>query len=163
MISSASLRSQINGIEAWGDYVYTCGIDDTIRQITIEGNTYTDFVVKLNCQPRGLAIFRKENIIVVACVKEITLVQDNKKIFSLPIKYEASSVCANADTLELAVGGDDQKLRIYLLKDNSLELKIELEHLGAVTDCQYSPDNKYLVACDAHRKVVLYAAEEYKV
>ncbi|CAD7005464.1 unnamed protein product [Ceratitis capitata] len=27
----------------------------------------------------------------------------------------------------------------------------------------YSPDNKYLVACDANRKVILYAVEEYKL
>lgn len=45
----------------------------------------------------------------------------------------------------------------------TLTLKHELEHLGAVTDCTYSPDNKLLVACDAHRKVVLYNVEEYKV
>lgn len=119
--------------------------------------------MKLNCQPRGLTIFRKENLIAVACVKEITLIQDSKKVLSLPIKYEASSITANSETLELAVGGDDQKLRIYALDGTSLELKAELDHLGAVTDCTYSPDNKLLVACDAHRKVVLYSVPEYKV
>lgn len=84
-------------------------------------------------------------------------------MFSLPISYEASSCAANPETSELAVGGDDQKLRIYSLSGTTLELKTELEHLGAVTDCSYSPDNKLLVACDAHRKVVLYAVPEYKV
>ncbi|XP_055903622.1 actin-interacting protein 1 [Eupeodes corollae] len=161
-ISGAGHGNQINGIAAWEDFVYTCGIDDSLRKISVEGNTYTDFVVKLNCQPRALTIFRKENIIAIACVKEITLVQDNKKLLSLPIKYEASSISANAETMELAVGGDDQKLRIYSLNGSSLELKTELEHLGAVTDCVYSPDNKLLVACDAHRKVVLYSVPEYK-
>jgi hypothetical protein len=39
----------------------------------------------------------------------------------------------------------------------------ELDHLGAVTDVAYSPDDNYLVACDAHRKVVLYSVPEYKV
>lgn len=55
--------------------MYTCGIDDSLRQIHIEGNTYTDVVVKLNCQPRDLAIFRDQNIIVLACVKEITVIK----------------------------------------------------------------------------------------
>ncbi|XP_067647867.1 actin-interacting protein 1 [Eurosta solidaginis] len=154
--------NQINGIAAWGDHIYTCGIDDSLRQINIEGNTYTDYVVKLNCQPRGLAILRNENIIALACVKELTLVQDNKKVFSLPIKYEASSISANAETLDIAVTGDDHKVHVYSLKGTALEEKTELQHLGPVTDCAYSPDNKYLVACDANRKVILYAVEDYK-
>ncbi|KAL9902849.1 actin-interacting protein 1 isoform X3 [Glossina fuscipes] len=162
-VSGIGHGNQMNGIAAWGDFVYTCGIDDSLRQFSVESNAYTDYVVKLNCQPRGLSIFRNEDIIALACVKELTLVQDQKKIFSLPIKYEATSISANAETLDIAVGGDDQKLHIYSLKNSILEPKIELEHLGAVTDCSYSPDNKYLVACDAHRKVVLYNVEEYKM
>ncbi|XP_017080062.2 actin-interacting protein 1 [Drosophila eugracilis] len=161
-ITGTGHGNQINGIAAWGDFVYTCGIDDSLRQFSVEGNSYTDYVVKLNCQPRGLAILRNENIIALACIKELTLVQDQKKIFSLPIKYEASSIAVNADTSDVAVGGDDQKLHIYSLKGGVLEPKTELDHLGAVTDVSYSPDLKYLVACDAHRKVVLYSVEEYK-
>ncbi|XP_016976697.1 actin-interacting protein 1 [Drosophila rhopaloa] len=161
-ITGTGHGNQINGIAAWGDFVYTCGIDDSLRQFSVEGNTYTDYVVKLNCQPRGLAILRSENIIALACIKEVTLVQDQKKIFSLPIKFEASSIAINADTSDVAVGGDDQKLHIYSLKGGVLEPKVELDHLGAVTDVSYSPDLKYLVACDAHRKVVLYSVEEYK-
>ncbi|XP_011196432.1 actin-interacting protein 1 [Zeugodacus cucurbitae] len=162
-IGGAGHGNQINGIVAWGDFVYTCGIDDSLRQISVESNSYTDFVVKLNCQPRGLAIFRNENIIALACVKELTLVQDNKKVFSLPIKYEASSISANPETLDIAVTGDDHKVHVYTLKGTSLEEKIELQHLGPVTDCSYSPDNKYLVACDANRKVILYAVEGYNL
>ncbi|XP_069967180.1 actin-interacting protein 1 [Bactrocera oleae] len=162
-ISGAGHGNQINGIVAWGDFVYTCGIDDSLRQISVESNSYTDYVVKLNCQPRGLAIFRNENIIALACVKELTLVQDNKKVFSLPIKYEASSISANPEKLDVAVTGDDHKVHVYTLKGTTLEEKIELQHLGPVTDCSYSPDNKYLVACDANRKVILYAVEEYNL
>ncbi|XP_030375243.1 actin-interacting protein 1 [Scaptodrosophila lebanonensis] len=161
-ITGSGHGNQINGIAAWGDFVYTCGIDDSLRQFSVEGNSYTDYVVKLNCQPRGLAILRTENIIALACIKELTLVQDQKKIFSLPIKFEASSISANVETLEVAVGGDDQKVHIYKLNGNTLEPNTDLDHLGAVTDVAYSPDQKYLVACDAHRKVVLYSVEDYK-
>ncbi|KAH8236120.1 hypothetical protein KR032_006935 [Drosophila birchii] len=161
-ITGTGHGNQINGIAAWGDFVYTCGIDDSLRQFSVEGNAYTDYVVKLNCQPRGLAILRSENIIALACIKELTLVQDQKKIFSLPIKFEASSIAVNADTSDIAVGGDDQKLHIYSLKNGVVEPKTEMDHQGAVTDVSYSPDLKYLVACDAHRKVVLYSVDEYK-
>lgn len=154
--------NQLNGIVSFGDCIYTCGIDDTLRQINIEGNTFTDVVVKLNCQPRGLAALKDENIIILACQKEITVVKDHQIIYSLPIGFEASCIAINCTTREVAVGGDDEKLRIYTFNNNALELKTELKHLGAVTDCQYSPDDKFLVACDAHRKVVLYDVNEYK-
>lgn len=35
--------------------------------------------------------------------------------------------------------------------------------MGPLTDVQYSPDGNYLVASDAHRKVVLYSAPNYEV
>lgn len=162
-ISGQGHGNQINGIVSWGEYIYTCGIDDSLRQISVEGNTYTDKMVKLNCQPRGCAVFREQSIIVVACVKEIAIIKDFKIMFTLPIKFEATSVAANQDTLEIAVGCDDLKLRVYSLNGNELVLKHELDHLGNVTHCTYSPNNKLLVASDAHRKVVLYSVPEYKV
>lgn len=70
----------------------------------------------------------------------------------------------NADTLDVAVAGDDSKVHIYTLTGTTLTPKTEIVHLGPVTDCSYSPDLKYLVACDANRKVILYSVtDEYKV
>lgn len=154
--------NQINGVRAFGDFVYTCGIDDSLKQINTDGNTYTGVDMKLPCQPRGMDILRDQNIIVVGCVQELVVVQENRKVFSMPINYEASCVSINAETCEVAVGGDDNKIHIYSLAGAQLDLKMELEHLGAITDCAYSPNNKYLVACDSNRKVVLYAVPEYK-
>lgn len=73
--------NQINSMRPFGEFVYTCGIDDSLRQINIEGNTYTDVSLKLNCQPRGMDIFREKNIIVIACVKELVVVQVNQLIY----------------------------------------------------------------------------------
>jgi WD repeat-containing protein 1 (actin-interacting protein 1) len=72
-------------------------------------------------------------------------------------------VATNSDSMEVAVGGDDSKVHIYKLTGTTMELKQELEHLGAVTNCAYSPDMKYLVACDVNRKVILYGLPDYKV
>lgn len=47
--------------------------------------------------------------------------------------------------------------------DSSLSPKTELGHLGPLTDCSYSPDSQYLVACDANRKVILYKLPDYEV
>lgn len=50
--------NQINGVRAHGDFVYTCGIDDALKQISAEGNTYTGVEMKLPCQPRGMDILK---------------------------------------------------------------------------------------------------------
>lgn len=55
------------------------------------------------------------------------------------------------------------QIRIHRLSDTTISLKIELEHLGRVTDAAYSPDSKYLVTCDTNRKVVLYTVPDYTV
>lgn len=91
------------------------------------------------------------------------LLQNNRVAFTLPINFEASSVSTNAATTDVAISGDDSKVHIYQLNGTTLTPKTEIVHLGPVTDCAYSPDNKYLVACDANRKVILYSVDEYKV
>lgn len=67
-----------------------------------------------------------------------------------------STISLNCDLLFVQV-------HIYELSNSMLTQKTELEHLGPITDVSYSPDNKYLVACDANRKVILYGVPEYKV
>lgn len=82
----------------------------------------------------------------------------------LPITFEASSVAVNPETMDVAITGDDSKVHIYTLSGTTLNPKTEIVHLGPVTDCSYSPDYKYLVACDANRKVILYSVvDSYKV
>ncbi|GJQ82263.1 putative actin-interacting protein 1-like [Trypoxylus dichotomus] len=154
--------NQINGIKAHGISLYTCGIDDSVKEIDIENNTYTKVDVKLGSQPRGMDILKERNLIVTASVNEITVIQDNRKVSSLKVSYEpsSSSVSPRGD---VAIGGAmDSKIHIYELKGTELVPKTELNHLGAITDVAYSPDDKYLVASDANRKVILYSVPEYK-
>lgn len=83
--------NQVNGFRAFGDFAYTCGIDDSLREINIEGNTYTDGTVKLNSQPRGLDIFREQNIVILACQKDITVVQ----VLNCKSKYKKKFAISN--------------------------------------------------------------------
>jgi WD40 repeat protein len=155
--------NQINGMRVNGDTLYTCGIDDSLKQIDIEKNTYKGQDLKLGSQPRGMDILKEKNIAVTASVNEITVAQDNRKLSTLKVTYEPSSVSVSPRG-HVAVGGAmDNKVHLYELKGTDLAPLQELDHLGAVTDVAYSPDDNYLVACDAHRKVVLYSVPEYKV
>jgi WD40 repeat protein len=155
--------NQINGMRVNGGTLYTCGIDDSLKQIDIEKNTYKGQDLKLGSQPRGMDILKEKNIAVTASVNEITVAQDNRKLSTLKVTYEPSSVSVSPRG-HVAVGGAmDNKVHLYELKGTDLAPLQELDHLGAVTDVAYSPDDNYLVACDAHRKVVLYSVPEYKV
>ncbi|XP_074114594.1 actin-interacting protein 1 flr [Cotesia typhae] len=162
-VSGQGHGNQINGMKAAENLLYTAGIDDTIRAVDIATNAYSEsLTIKLDSQPRGLDIYN--NIVITASLRQINLTQDGRKISKLPIDYEASCVGVNPSNGDVAVGSSsDNKVYIYNQSGTSLTFKTELEHLGPVTDVAYSPDHKYLVACDANRKVILYVIPEYKL
>lgn len=71
----------------------------------------TENSIKLNSQPRGMDV--KGDLIITASVKEITIVQNSKKISALPINYEPSSVSVNPSSNDVAVGStSDNKVMI---------------------------------------------------
>lgn len=61
--------NQINGMCSVGNYVYTCGIDDSVKQIDVASKSYTGVEMKLGSQPRGMGL--KGDTIVAASVKEV--------------------------------------------------------------------------------------------
>lgn len=63
--------NQINGMKLDSDYLYTCGIDDSLRQVDVKSNAYTDLQVKLNAQPRGMDF--NSNLLVTATIKEVNI------------------------------------------------------------------------------------------
>ncbi|XP_026681166.1 actin-interacting protein 1 isoform X2 [Diaphorina citri] len=160
-VQGAGHGNQINGMKATGELLYTCGIDDTIKQVDLSSNAYSGPEVKLGSQPRGLDI--DENTLVTVTVKQISIVENGAKVSSLPIDYEPSSISLDHEHGLVAVGGADSKVHIYELNNKSLSPKAELDHLGPVTDCSFSPSNEYLVASDAHRKVVLYRVPDFEL
>lgn len=70
------------------DYLYTCGIDDSLRQVDIKSNSYTDLQVKLNAQPRGMDF--NSNVIVTVTIKEVIqnkFNEPNNSISNINILY----------------------------------------------------------------------------
>lgn len=61
--------NQINGMKLDNEYLYSCGIDDSLRQVDVKSNSYTDLQIKLNAQPRGMDF--NSNVLVTATIKEV--------------------------------------------------------------------------------------------
>lgn len=154
--------NQINGMKAEGDHMYTCGIDDSVKEIDLVANKYTGVDVRLGAQPKGMDV--KDGIVVAASVKEVIVIEQNRKASSFPISYEPSCVAFCPTEAYVAVGGTtDNKVHVYSIVGTNLSEKCTCDHLGAVTDCSFSPDGAYLVACDANRKVILYTVPEFQL
>ncbi|XP_039281777.1 actin-interacting protein 1 isoform X1 [Nilaparvata lugens] len=153
--------NQINGMRTVKNFLYSCGIDDSLKQVNLDSGWYSGVDIKLSAQPRGMDL--KDDLVVVATVKELTVIKQDRKISGFPITYEPSSVSINpGDDSYLAVGGDDSKIHIYAMSGTVISPHKELQHLGPVTDVAFSPDGKYLVACDANRKVILYTLPDFQ-
>lgn len=63
--------NQINGMKSVDNFLYTCGIDDALKQVNTTTNSYTGIDVKLGAQPRGMDL--KGDVIVAATVKEVRM------------------------------------------------------------------------------------------
>jgi len=102
--------------------------------------------------------------ILIATVKELLVIEGGKKVGSLGINFEPSSLSFNPVQNHVAVGSlSDNKVHVYSLEGTTFTLKESLSHLGGVTDVAYSPDGEYLVASDSNRKVILYQVSNYQL
>lgn len=61
--------NQINGMKASAERVFTCGIDDKLREFDVQENAYSAFEKKLGSQPRGMDI--NGDTVAVATVREV--------------------------------------------------------------------------------------------
>lgn len=160
-ISGKGHGNQVTGLAIHDKTIYTCGIDDSVKLIdSIEGS-YNGQSISLGSQPRHMV--STDDGVIVVTLKEIVVVCGDQKTVGFPVNYEPMSVAvlkAGSNT-EVAVGGADNKVHIYSFNGETFTEKKVLEHGGAVTDVSYSPDARYLVACDTYRKVIVYSLPDY--
>lgn len=68
-ISGTGHGNQINSMRTVNGVMYTCGIDDSVKQVDTAARAYTAVDVKLGSQPRGMDI--SGDIVVTATIKEV--------------------------------------------------------------------------------------------
>jgi len=150
--------NQVSGICQTSDgLVYTVGIDDTLRCIDGDTLMYRDNVVRLGSQPQHCCSTPDDGVL-VACLEEVVLMRGGAASGRLATDYAATCVACEGGLV--AVGGGDNKSRLYTLEGDSLALVHTWEHLGAVTGVSFSPCGGLLSVCDAYRKVLVYKTSE---
>lgn len=154
--------NQVQDMCTGTDAIYTCGLDDTVRSIQLLSNEYSNLAIKMDSQPRGMTT-ADGNLVIVADIADISIIENDMKVATHPIDYEATCISLHPKGQDVAVGGNkDHKVHVYLLKGYSLTEKTTLEQCGAITDVRYSPDGEYLAASDANRMVRLYLSSTYE-
>ena len=123
----------------------------------------SDLSLATEGQPKSIATHG--NVAVVATTQKILVFQDNKKASEVEPGFAATSVAISVDGKEVAVGGEDFKVRLYSLSGTSLTAKPDVldSNRGIITALAYSPDGKYLAVADADRKVLVYDTKTYEL
>jgi len=161
-ISGTGHGNQMNGMVTIGESIFTCGIDDSIKEINTLTKSFTSTNIKLPSQPRGIA--GRASTLIIPSEKEISVIQNGRIASHLSVNFEPSCASMNGDHPDVAVGGSsDHKVHVYVLHEGNLTAGKELQHNGPITDCAFSPDNQYLVASDANRRVILYRLPDFEV
>ncbi|KAH9941649.1 WD40 repeat-like protein [Epithele typhae] len=137
-----------------GGTVHSVGVDDKLREL--EGTTYTPASLSTGAQPKGVAV-AGDGTVLVAEVAAVEAVRSNQKVFELPTKFAPSAIAAMGDVV--AVGGEDQKVRLYSWDGKVLKEEATLEgNKGPVSALAFTPDGQHLAAGDSTGKIVLFDA-----
>ncbi|KAK6185852.1 hypothetical protein SNE40_007998 [Patella caerulea] len=153
--------NQVTDMVITEDTLTSISIDDTIKFSSVSSKSYGPSI-KLESQPKS--VDASGSIAVVACLNLLVVFENEQKISSLPIKYEALSVAVHPGLSEVAVGGAaDNKLHIYELGNGNLTEKIKIDMTGGIADLKYSPDGSMLATAGTDRKVRLFQLPNYLI
>lgn len=164
LISGKGHTSQVSYLCAKGDTLYTCGIDDTLRFISIPERKYKDDCVKLASQPQAMDVGNL-GLVVIACLKEVNCIQDGKITHTYKnSQTDNANVCVaiNNDLGKVCIGNEEGKVTVFDLKGDELVSCDSFPCNGKVTDIKFSPDNAFIAASTAKKQVKLVSATDFK-
>ncbi|RWS30825.1 Actin-interacting protein 1-like protein [Leptotrombidium deliense] len=151
--------NQVESIFTGKNVIYSLGLDDKLKFISLETKEYMDQEVKLDSQPRA-GVVTKDEYVIITCYQHLIIVKDFQVVYKEKVKYEGTCIAIGTDGNgeEVAIGSKDKKVFIYSFNDGKLEVKekIEIVHRDAITALAYSPDFRCLAVCDKNRRVIIY-------
>ncbi|PCH35254.1 WD40 repeat-like protein [Wolfiporia cocos MD-104 SS10] len=149
----------VSGIAASAEgKAFSIGFDDKLREI--EGSGFVPAVCPTSSQPKSVAV-GPDSTVFVAEASGVEAIRSNQRVFELNPKFAPSAVAAT-ETL-VAIGGEDQKVRLYAWDGKALAESATLEgNKGTVSALAFSPDGSLLAAGDSSGKIVLFDIKEKK-
>ncbi|KAI9782660.1 MAG: WD40 repeat-like protein [Peltula sp. TS41687] len=171
-IEGESPTTQIAGLthsSGGKEHISSISWDDTLRCIDTSAKRFIGDVAKIAGQPKAIAGFSSRLAVVITPSAIQIYENGTKKVCDLPLKCTPLSVAASASGKEdatVAVGSDDQLVRIYTYRSGSSTLEPERELSGstaAITSLAFSSNGKYLAAGSSSGKILVYDTSDYKV
>lgn len=154
-------KSQVSKMFVKGTTLYTCGLDDTIRSVSIAEKRYQGENVKLPSQPQAVAAGNL-GLVIAACLGEIVCVQDGRVTHRYKTGCENYSVDINTELSKVCIGLDESKVMVYDIKGDQLEEYGYFPTNGRVTDIKFSPDNQYVAIASAKKQVKIIQTSDFK-
>jgi len=160
-ISGAGHTNEVSAIvvEEDSSRVITSSMDDTFRIIDHSKKSQSGTVVKLDGPIADLSIpaHTSHGTFVAVTHQSVCLMRDDKLAHSEKVSYKPISCDISPDCLEIAVGGDDNKVHIFKVEGNTFKEETTLaQHRGAVGIVRYSPNGKMLASGDSNREVIVW-------
>ncbi|KAJ7634661.1 WD40-repeat-containing domain protein [Roridomyces roridus] len=145
-----------------GGKIFSAGYDDRVREIT--GSTgFTAASIATAAQPKSIAV-AGDGTVFVAEAGGVEAIRDNQKVAHLATKYTPSAVGAAKGGNIVAVGGEDQKVRLYEWSGTAFtEIALLENNKGVVSAIEFSPDGAFLAAGDSSGRIVLFDVKEKKM
>jgi len=166
MVTGAGHTNQVQNMCRSGDMIVTCGMDDTVRWISVKEKKYVEGkVIKLQAQPQQIAA-GENNLFVVACTDgHLVVIKDEKVVQILKMKYEPTSVDVCSALGKVAVGTKNSKVLIFDLNIQGENVVLNASDIvptnGDVTDIKFSPDKTLLGMCTGKKQVKVVETTNY--
>ncbi|KAK1234193.1 WD40 repeat-like protein [Marasmius sp. AFHP31] len=144
-----------------GDKVFSAGFDDRVREIDVGGKGFTQASLSTASQPKSVAVAEDDSVFVVE-IKGVEVIRSNQKVFDLTPQYTPTVVAVWKTVV--AIGGEDQKVRLYDWDGKALKETSVLEgNKGLITALAFSPDGNLLASGDSSGTICLFDAKEKKL
>jgi len=162
LIEGSGHRNQVQNMSCIGSTIVTCGMDDTVRFISIDEKKYVENkVVKMETQPQRIAAGSR-GMSVVACCGALVVLRDERIDQVHKTKYEPTCVALNTNLGKVALGTDHCKVVLYNIVGDKLEEAGSIPTNGNATDLKFSPDEKYLAMCTGKKQVKVVLTSDYE-
>jgi WD40 repeat protein len=152
----------VSGLATSDAGTFSVGFDDKLREVDVSSNSFTyvphntslSFLTVISrpaalatsSQPKAIAV-ASDSTVFIAEAQGVEAIRSNQKVHELKTSFTTSMVAARDSVV--AVGGEDQKVRLYSWDGTTLRETNTLEgNRGIISALAFSPDGKYLVSGD---------------